>query len=194
MSFRLRICLLGACALGIVLSPRHAAAQDSEKVMTEAEVEKLRESAYVPNDRVAVFIKILDSRAKAVDDLLAKRRKPGREQDLHDIFEQVSEIADELNDNLEDYEPKHRDLRKTLPKLIEATERWSTSLRAAVEDPSYKVSRKLALDAVRDVQEAAKKMQTDEIAYFKEHPEAAKADLARTSNEPDAPKPICIPR
>jgi len=160
--------------------------------MTAAEIEKVREAAYVPTDRIEVFIKILDSRAKSIDGLLSGRRKPGREQDLHDLFDQVSAIADELNDNLDDYAPKHRDLRKVLPKLLEATERWATSLRAAPDDPAYKVVRKIAVDAVLDVHEAAATLQTDQVAYFKAHPEAAKAEKDRQN--PGEPKPIEIPR
>lgn len=178
----------------LLLAPRYVHAQASENVMTEAEVEKLRASAYIPNDRIAEFIKILDSRAKQLDDLVNKRRRPGREQDIKEIYGQVSEIADELNDNLDDYTSKYRDVRKMLPKLIEATERWGTSLRSAAEDPSYKVARKLALDAVRDVHDAAQKLQTDQVAYFAAHPEAAKAEKARVSTEDPGSHPVCIPR
>lgn len=162
--------------------------------MTDAEVEKLRASAYIPNDRITEFIKILDSRSKQMEALVAGRRKPGRELDLRELYEQVSEIADELNDNLDDYAPKHRDIRKTLPKLIEATERWATALRSAAEDPTYKVARKLALDAVRDVHDAAQKLQTDQVAYFQAHPEAAKAEKDRISDETPGSHPVCIPR
>lgn len=183
------LCLIGAF---LCVAPRLAHAQANDNTMTAAEIEKVREAAYVPTDRIEVFIKILDSRAKSIDDLLAKRRKPGREQDLHDLFDQFGAIADELNDNLDDYAPKHRDLRKALPKLLEATERWATSLRAAPDDPAYKVVRKIAVDAVQDVHEAAATLQTDQIAYFKAHPEAAKAEKDRQN--PGEPKPIEVPR
>jgi hypothetical protein len=184
------LCFIG---LALAAAPPHTHAQAGENTMTGAEVEKLRDASFIPNDRIDAFVKILDSRAKSIDELLAKRRRPGREQDLHDLFDQVSGIADELNDNLDDLGPKHRDIRRALPKLIEATERWSTSLRAAADDPAYNVVRKLALDAVRDVHDAAVTMQTDQIAYFKAHPEAAKAEKDRVS-APSEPKPIEIPR
>jgi hypothetical protein len=163
--------------------PSHAQAR--ENTMSEAEVERLREAAYIPADRVAEFIKILDSRSKSIDALIAGRRRPGREQQLHDLMDQFGSITDELADNLDGYAPKHRDLRKALPKLLEATERWSTTLRAPVDDPAYNVVRKVALDA-------AATMQTDQIAYFKAHPEAVKADQDRT--HPEEQKPIDIPR
>ena len=64
-------------------------------------------------------------------DLLAtKPRRPGREQDIHDLLEQFTAIADELNDNLDDYAPPTATCRKALPKLLAATERWSNSPQA----------------------------------------------------------------
>jgi hypothetical protein len=183
-------CFLGL-ALAVATQPLFA--QATENTMTEGEVEKLRDAAYVPLDRISVFIKILDSRAKSIESLLAKPRKPGREQDLHDLLDQFAGIADELNDNLDDYGPKHRDLRKALPKLLEATERWSTTLRAPAEDQAYKVVRKLALDAVQDVHDAAASMQTEQVAYFKAHPDAAKAEQDRASSQGQKQEPIEIP-
>lgn len=188
---RLRALPFFCLAALLCLLPGHSHAQHSESIMSEAEVDRLREAAYIPADRIDAFIKILDSRSKRVQDIVSKPRRPGREQDLHDLFDQFSGIADELNDNLDEYGPKHRDLRKALPKLLLATERWSTTLRAAPEDSAYKVVRKLALDAVKDIQDAATAMQTEQIAYFKAHPEAALAEKNRTENKPQA---IEVPR
>ncbi len=185
--------VLAFCALSSVSSPR-ARAQASDNIMSNAEVDALREAAYVPTDRIAAFIKILDARSKSINAILTGRRKAGRDQQLHDIFDQFSGIADELNDNLDDYAPKHRDIRKSLPKLLEATERWSTTLRAAPEDASYNVVRKIALDSVRDVHDAALKMQEEQLAFFKAHPEAAKAEADRISNTPAKQEQIDIPR
>jgi hypothetical protein len=194
MRFTRPFWLLCFTALLLTAAGRSARAQASDSIMSESEVEKLREAAYVPADRLAVFIKILDSRSKAIEDLMAKPRHPGREERLHDLMDQFGGIADELNDNLDDYAPKHRDLRKALPKLLEATERWSTTLRSPPDDPAYKVVRKIALDAVRDIHDAAATMQTDQVAYFKAHPEAAKADAERTNPEVSRPAPVDIPR
>jgi hypothetical protein len=154
--------------------------------MSEVEVEALRDSAYVPADRLKVYEKMLDARQKRIDELLAKPRRPGFGQDMHDLIDEFGAIADELNDNLDEYTTKHRDIRKELPKLIAATERWSTTLRATGEDDKYKVVRRIALDALRDTKSIAEDTQATETAYFKEHPEAAKAEKER-ANAPHAP-------
>ena len=148
--------------------PLHA--QRADSALSDGEVEQLRESAYVPNDRVLLFIKLLDTRNKAIQDLFAHPRKPGREQDTHDLLEQFTNIADELNDNLDDYGPHHRDIRKALPKLLDATERWSSNIKQPPENAAYDLSRKLALEAIRDIREEATRLIEEEKTWFAAHP------------------------
>ena len=148
--------------------PLHAQTEDN--VLTDAEVEQLRTSAYVPNDRVMVFIKFLDDRNKDIQTLFAHPRRPGREQDTHDLLEQFTSIADELNDNLDDYGPHHRDIRKALPKLLDATERWSSNIKQPPENPTYDLARKLALESIRDIREEATQLVEDQKTWFAAHP------------------------
>jgi hypothetical protein len=183
------------CLMALLLVGGRARAQATDGAMSEAEVETLRDAAYFPVDRINVFVKILDTRGKAIDDLLAKRKQPSTALELHDLMDQFGSIADELNDNLDDLGPKHRDVRKALPKLLLATERWSTTLRAPAEDSAYNVVRKIALDAVRDLHDAAAQMQTEQEAYFKAHPDAAKAEAERGKTPTmQSPVTIDIPR
>ena len=163
------------------VAPLLVHAQRKDSALSEGEVEQLREAAYVPNDRLIVFIKFLDARSRMIQDLVAKPRRPGREDDLHDLFEQFNSIADELNDNLDDYGPRHRDIRKQLPRLIEATDRWSTALRTPADSETYNLARKLALESVRDVREEATRLVEDQRTYFAAHPEAVKAEKERES-------------
>jgi hypothetical protein len=145
-------------------------AQRADSALSEGEIEQLREAAYLPNDRVLIFIKLLDTRDKKIQDLYSHPRKPGREQDTHDLMEEFTSIADELNDNLDDYGPRHHDIRKSLPKLLEATERWSSNLKAPPDNEAYSVSRRLALEAVRDLHEEATQLIEDQKTWFLAHP------------------------
>ena len=151
--------------------PVHAQ-QRGDSAMSEGEIEQLRDSAYYPSDRILVFIKLLDARNKKIQDLFAHPRKPGREQDTHVLLEQFTDIADELNDNLDDYGPHHRDLRKVLPKLIDATECWASNIKQPPEDAAYDLSRKLALEAIRDIREEATHLVEDQKTWFAAHPPA----------------------
>lgn len=164
------LCLAIACA-----QPALPQVHDTN-TLSEAEVEQLRDAAYVPSDRVLVFVKLLDTRIRTIQDLLAKPRRPGREEDLHELLEQFTAISDELNDNLDDYETRHRDIRKPLPKLLDASERWASSLRGIPDNEIYNLSRKLALQSVRDTREETTKLIDGQRAYFAAHPEAAKAE------------------
>ena len=145
-------------------------AQHDQSALSEGEIEQLRDSAYIANDRVLVFIKLLDSRVKRIQETNTGPRRPGREQDTHDLLEQFTAIADELDDNLDDYGPHHRDIRKALPKLVEATERWSTAIKTPPDNEAYNVSRKLALEALRDIRESATQLIDDQKAWFAAHP------------------------
>ena len=145
-------------------------AQRHDTALSEGEVEKLRDAAYVPTDRVMVFIGFLDTRTKSLESLFAHSRRPGREEDAHDLFEQITEISDELDDNLDDYAHRHQDIRKALPKLIQATERWSTELKTPPDNEAYSVSRKLALESINDIHETATKLLEDQKAWFAAHP------------------------
>ncbi len=145
-------------------------AQDADGAMSESEIDQLRDAAYVPADRIAVFIKLLDTRASNLQTLVSKPRRPGREEDINEIFQQFASILDELNDNLDDYGPRHRDLRKQLPKLVDATDRWATALRSPADNDLYKVSRSLALEGVQDVRDAAKKLIEEQKTWFAAHP------------------------
>jgi hypothetical protein len=161
--------IFGLVLLALTL-PLHA--QGADSALSEGEIEQLRESAYFPNDRVLVFIKLLDTRNKTIQDLFAHPRKPGREEDTHDLLEQFTAIADELNDNLDDYGPHHRDIRKSLPKLLDATERWSSNLKQPPENPVYNLSRKLALESIRDIREEATRLIEEQKTWFAAHPPA----------------------
>ena len=158
---------LALVLLALVL-PLHA--QRSDGALSEGEIEQLRDSAYVANDRVLVFIKLLDARNKKIMDLFAHPRRPGREEDTHDLLDQFTAIADELNDNLDDYGPHHRDIRKSLPKLLEATERWASNIKQPPEDPSYDLARKLALESIRDIREEATQLIEEQKTWFAAHP------------------------
>ncbi len=186
--------LLLSLAPALLFCPGHRAYAQGrgEESLSDAEVEQLRESAYTPSDRILVFIKLLDTRTKRITDLVAKPRRPGREEDLHDLLEQFTAIADELNDNLDDYGPRHRDLRKQLPKLLEAVDRWNTALKTPPDNDRYAVARKLALESVRDVREEATRLVEDQKTFFAAHPEAAKAE--RDRENPGANRPAETPR
>jgi hypothetical protein len=170
-----------------ILTPLLHAQRLPEDTLTQSEIDQIRDARYVPSDCVLLFVKFLDLRVHEIQDLYARPRRPGREQDTHDLLEQFTSIADELSDNIDDYGPRHADLRRALPKIIDATDRWASALKSPPDDPTYTVSRKVALESIRDLREDATELQATQIAYFKLHPPA------KQQNNNQAP-PIDIPR
>lgn len=165
------------------LLPATSRAQAGEDMLSQREVDSLRDAAFAPMDRILVFERILNDRQKRIEDLQARRRgHTDFSNEMHDVLEQFGAIADELNDNLDDYCRRHRDIRKALPKLIEATERWSTALRTPADAEGYAVVRRIAVDNVKDTRELAQTLGTDLNTYFKAHPEAEQAEKRRTAD------------
>jgi hypothetical protein len=176
-----------AAAILALLAATPLRAQLHQPVLSQAEIEQIRDARFVPTDCILLFVKFLDLRVQEIHDLCAKPRRPGREQDTHDLIEQFTAIADELADNLDDYGPRHADLRKALPKLTDATERWATALKSPPDHEAYNVSRKIALESVRDLREASTQLTAEQAAWFKSHPPNKQKDQPQNG-------PIDIPR
>ena len=179
--------LLFICVAALLAFAPSLQAQQRDSALTEGEIEQIRDARYFPPDCILLFVKFLDLRVQEIQDLYAKPRRPGREQDTHDLLVQFTSIADELSDNLDDYGPRRTDIRKALPKIIDATARWSSALKSAPDDATYDVARKIALESVRDLRESATELNADQTAWFKLHPPA------KQSPTQTAP-PIDIPR
>ena len=161
-------------------------AQPSDSDLTQAEIEQVREARYYPADCVLLFVNFLDLRTQELHDLYAHPRRPGREQDTHDLIAQFTSIADQLADNLDDYGPRHVDIRRALPKILAAIPRWSAALNALPEDDAYNLTRKLALESLRDLREDATQLAAGQAAWFKAHPPG------KSPNDKNGP--IDIPR
>jgi len=180
-----RAVLLALAALAFA-PPLHA--QQHPSALSDTEIEQVREARYYPNDCIVLFIKFADLRVKEIQDLYAHPRRPGREQDTHDLLEQFTSIADELADNLDDYAPRHADLRRALPKLLVAADRWASAIKSPPDDDAYSVSRKIALESIRDLREDATQLAADQEAWFKAHPPS------KQPKEGEPAPPIDIPR
>lgn len=180
--------LMGAWLLLILvcLAPGRAAVAQQQRpnALTDAELEKIREYANVPNYRVTLFQKFMQQRIEDMQKINAAKRVNDRGGQLHDLMEQFSSLADELDDNLDEYDTRHEDVRKALAKLIEASAGWAGVLSQPSDDPAYNVSRKIALEAANDLHETAAKMLEDQKAWFVAHP----------PEKPQANEPIVIPR
>ncbi|HEX9200550.1 MAG TPA: hypothetical protein VF865_13380 [Acidobacteriaceae bacterium] len=167
--------LLLSLALALLIaSPLRS--QERQSALSEKEVEAVRDARLVPSDCITLFVKFLDLRTREIQDLYTKPRRPGREQDTHDLLVQFTSIADELADNLDDYGPRHADLRKALPKVLDAVDRWSSALKSPPDEETYDIARKIALESIRDLRESVTVLNSEQIAWFKAHPPSKQKD------------------
>ncbi|MGI4855060.1 MAG: hypothetical protein ACRYF4_13570 [Janthinobacterium lividum] len=151
-------------------------AQKHSAALSEAEEEQVRDAAIEPARRVAVYQAIIETRVKRIQDVLATPRAQGRREDIRQNMDDIAGLCDELQDNLEEYDHSHRDLRKPLPKLLDAMQRWESVLKQPPENDTYNLTRKLALEAVADIRKEAGEMLPAEVAYFKAHPPQKEPD------------------
>jgi hypothetical protein len=179
-----------ACRLALVLALFALAAplcaQQGDSDLTQTEIDQVRQYRYFPADCVLLFVKFLDLRTQELQDLYAHPRRPGREQDTHDLIQQFTSITDELSDNLDEYGPRHIDLRKALPKILTGIDRWTADINALPDNDAYTVTRKLALESLRDLRDSTTQLAADQAAWFKAHPPGKSPD--------DKNGPIDIPR
>ncbi len=159
---------LAFAAVLLLCVPVHA--QRHHVALSEMEEEQVRDAAADPAERVTVYETIIDKRVRRIQEILVNTRAQGRREDLRDSMDQIAGLTDELQNNLEEYDHAHRDLRKPLPKLQDALLRWESVLKQPPEDESYALTRKLALEAVQDVKAEVGEMIPAEQAYFKAHP------------------------
>ena len=146
-----------------------AHAQRPVDPLTPAEEEQVRAVADQPNERVKLFIKFLEDRTEAVHHAVVRpvTQHPGVE--IHDNLVAFTSLIDELQDNLDDYDETHSDIRKSLKFLLEHAAKWPPILNEPHGSPEYDFVRKTALDAVGTLTQSATELLKSQEEYFSKH-------------------------
>ncbi|MGC2744493.1 MAG: hypothetical protein WA672_15060 [Candidatus Angelobacter sp.] len=117
--------------------------------LTEAEADQLRESAMEPYKRIQLMIKFTEARLTSIDQVrLDPKQAADRGKQIHDLLEDFTNLLDEINDNLDQYEGRPLDkdavkqYHKGLKELIDADARFDIRLKnlksASETDPVTK--------------------------------------------------------
>ena len=73
--------------------------------LTEAEADQLREVAMEPYKRIKLLIKFTEARLVAIDQVRVDPKLGSeRGKQIHDLLEDFTNLMDEINDNLDQYE------------------------------------------------------------------------------------------
>lgn len=164
------VCMLLAIAPAIPPSW----AQSRKDPLTEQQIEDVREAGDKPLERVKLFEGYVEERAKEIHALGADARAQNKDVRMHNLLEEFTRLSDELQDNMDNFNEQHADLRKVLKEIVDKTGEWATVLNEPKPSAQYDFVRKTAIDSNQSAHEAATQMLADEIKYFAEQKKAEK--------------------
>ncbi len=150
----------------ILLAITPAFAQSKKDPLTDQQIEDVREAGDQPLQRIKLFVGYVDDRAKGIHTLNADPIAQNKNVRLHNLMEEFTRLSDELQDNMDNFDQQHADLRKVLKEIVGKTTEWGTILNEPKPSPQYDFSRKTAIDANQSAHETAVQMVTDETKYF----------------------------
>jgi hypothetical protein len=152
----------------ILLAIGPAFAQSKKDPLTDQQIEDVREAGDQPLQRIKLFVGYVDERAKGIHTINADPIAQNKNLRLHDLMEEFTRLSDELQDNMDNFDQQHADLRKVLKEIVDKTGEWGTILNEPKPSPQYDFSRKTAIDANQSAHETAVQMLADETKYFAE--------------------------
>jgi len=159
-------CFLAMLVLAGAARPSHA--QDKDDPLTEAQVEKLREVADQPPERVKLYMEFIAQRTDAIAEMVGDTRIQNKPPKIRKLLQEYTRLVDELQDNLDNYDETHADIRKVLKELVPASKKWLDTVNKPPPDPVYDFPRKTAADASQSLVDQVTKLQTDLDKYFAE--------------------------
>ena len=150
----------------ILLAIAPAFAQSKKDPLTDQQIEDVREAGDQPLQRIKLFVGYVDDRAKGIHTLNLDPIAQNKNVRLHNLMEEFTRLSDELQDNMDNFDQQHADLRTVLKEIVDKTGEWGTILNEPKPSPQYDFSRKTAIDANQSAHETAVQMLADETKYF----------------------------
>ncbi len=162
-------------------------AQDKDDPLTEAQVDKLRETGDDPPGRVKLYMEFIAQRTDAIAEMVGDTRIQNKPPKIRTLLQEYTRLVDELQDNLDNYDEAHADIRKPLKELVPASKKWLDTVKQPPADPVYDFPRKTAVDASESLVEQVTKLQTDLDKYFAEQ-KKQKKEQDKTGYVPQSPQ------
>jgi hypothetical protein len=159
------VAITGVCML-LAIAP--AFAQSRKDPLTPQQIEDVREAGDQPLERVKLFVGYVDERAKAIHTLNADAIAQNKNVRLHNLLDEFTRLSDELQDNMDNFDQQHADLRKVLKEIIPKTDEWAKVLNEPPPSAQYDFVRKTAIDSNQSAHETATQMLADEEKYIAE--------------------------
>jgi hypothetical protein len=152
----------------MVLAMAPLFAQSRKDPLTEQQQEAVREAGDQPLERVKLFVGYVDDRAKDIHSINADPIAQNKTARIHNLLDEFTRLCDDLQDNMDQYDEQHADLRKVLKEIITKTDEWGKVLEEPKPSTQYDFIRKTAIESNQSAHEAAVKMLADEEKYIAE--------------------------
>jgi len=117
-------------AIAVLLFVITATAQKHPDPLNQLEIDKLRDTAQDPLERLKLYVEFARARLQALDQARSNPKVTDRGVDTHDRLQDFLDIFDELNDNVDTFADRKEDLRKALKIVIEGDSEFQSKLRA----------------------------------------------------------------
>ncbi len=156
----------------LAISPLFA--QSRKDPLTDQQIEDVREAGDEPVQRIKLFVGYVEERVNGIHSLTTEAGAQNRAARMHNLLDEFTRLSDDLEDNMDNFNDEHADLRKVLKEIVDKSGQWGTVLNQPPPSNQYDFVRKTALDANQSVHEAAVQMLADQEKYFIEKEEGRK--------------------
>jgi hypothetical protein len=160
-----KLAITGLCLL---LAAIPSFAQSRKDPLTEKEIEDVREAGDNPPERIKLFVGYVDERAKDIHSINADPIAQNKAARLHNLFDEFTRLSDDLQDNMDQFNEQHADMRKVLKDVVEKSDAWGKILNEPKPSSDYDFLRKTAIESNQTAHESAVQMIDDQNKYFAE--------------------------
>jgi hypothetical protein len=166
------VAITGVC-LALAISPLFG--QSKKDPLTEQQIEDVREAGIDPPGRIKLFVGYVEERSKGIHDLNADAHAQDKTARIHSLLDEFTRLSDDLEDNMDNFNDEHADLRKVLKEVVEKSGQWGKVLNDLPPSNQYDFLRKSAVESNQSVHDSAVQMIADEEKYFAEKKKEEKA-------------------
>lgn len=176
----------------IVAGTISAAAQKHRDPLTQAEIEKIRDTSWEPRLRLPLYVQFARERLVKLEQMRSDPKTTNRPMQTHDLLDDFQLLYDELNDNIDTYVDRRDDIRKPLKIVIDADTEFQAKLRALkdgagvspAEAQQYQFVLDNAIEVVDSASEDHRKLMADQEEEAK-HKKLNKNPSAGTGVAPE---------
>lgn len=145
-------------------------AQDDNDPLSPDEVQQIRDSNIHPDARIKLFLKFVEDRIDTLKQLTADPDAAHRMSQISDKLQEFTSLCDEMQDNMDNYDSEHADIRKSLKAVAEASAKWPEVLHALPQGANQDYAVDNAVDSAQSANQEAKQLATEQEIFFTAHP------------------------